>query len=562
MEKSYRSTLSIYKRILEQFNPALEKLVYLGAKYMQAFHALSEAADVYFTEIQKIGEQALQSSTSQILGEILIQMSGTQMHLNRNLEVVLIGPINPWFCHVPNEVSSDSDSEEASEPVPSPSEAQTLHVDLLQHMEKNTKLDVQFINDSRQRYEREYQRRATVVEKCMSDLWRMERTRDRNIQQMKVENEMEAKENSNLSRVKENLRHLHAEMHAFVTESQEAAELEEKRRYRFLAEKHQLLSSTFLQFYTRAQTIIQTNAPLWKEQLEATRNPAQNFLSSSHSQGHPAGHLTPTHLEMPQRPLGDFSSVTAARSSSPFVQGASEIFPSLHPDPRRRGLPRTPSVGEIIQERDELQANGSLSTGQRSRSSSFGEQAAGRAEAEGKAEKSNSTLKVQAIASHAAGSNQTLLQFSLGDIVTVLIPESQNGWLYGKLDGTSMSGWFPEAFVKPLETAQDPVETVPRAFPLRSSHSIEEHLNRPSAPSAGDYRTNPSRSQSPNPSLALLGAGSRRSSTASAAGSTDAKKPPAGWEHPPELFPKGTNPFATVKLRPTVTNDRSAPIIR
>ncbi|XP_044297246.1 brain-specific angiogenesis inhibitor 1-associated protein 2-like protein 2 isoform X2 [Varanus komodoensis] len=385
---------------------------------------------------------------------------------------------------------------------------------------------------TRQRYEREYQRRATVVEKCMSDLWRMERTRDRNIQQMK-----------------ENLRHLHAEMHAFVTESQEAAELEEKRRYRFLAEKHQLLSSTFLQFYTRAQTIIQTNAPLWKEQLEATRNPAQNFLSSSHSQGHPAGHLTPTHLEMPQRPLGDFSSVTAARSSSPFVQGASEIFPSLHPDPRRRGLPRTPSVG-------------SLSTGQRSRSSSFGEQAAGRAEAEGKAEKSNSTLKVQAIASHAAGSNQTLLQFSLGDIVTVLIPESQNGWLYGKLDGTSMSGWFPEAFVKPLETAQDPVETVPRAFPLRSSHSIEEHLNRPSAPSAGDYRTNPSRSQSPNPSLALLGAGSRRSSTASAAGSTDAKKPPAGWEHPPELFPKGTNPFATVKLRPTVTNDRSAPIIR
>uniref|UniRef100_A0A8D2LU86 BAR/IMD domain containing adaptor protein 2 like 2 n=1 Tax=Varanus komodoensis TaxID=61221 RepID=A0A8D2LU86_VARKO len=454
-------------------------------KYMQAFHALSEAADVYFTEIQKIGEQALQSSTSQILGEILIQMSGTQMHLNRNLEVV----------------------------------AQTLHVDLLQHMEKNTKLDVQFINDSRQRYEREYQRRATVVEKCMSDLWRMERTRDRNIQQMK-----------------ENLRHLHAEMHAFVTESQEAAELEEKRRYRFLAEKHQLLSSTFLQFYTRAQTIIQTNAPLWKEQLEATRNPAQNFLSSSHSQGHPAGHLTPTHLEMVRE--------RKAASWGGSSLEMSDLWGRIFKD-RRRSLPRTPSVG-------------SLSTGQRSRSSSFGEQAAGRAEAEGKAEKSNSTLKVQAIASHAAGSNQTLLQFSLGDIVTVLIPESQNGWLYGKLDGTSMSGWFPEAFVKPLETAQDPVETVPRyyepeAFPLRSSHSIEEHLNRPSAPSAGDYRTNPSRSQSPNPSLALLGAGSRRSSTASAAGSTDAKV---------MIFFMRTNPFATVKLRPTVTNDRSAPIIR
>lgn len=33
--------------------------------------ALSEAAEVYFNAIQKIGEQALQSSTSQILGEAL-----------------------------------------------------------------------------------------------------------------------------------------------------------------------------------------------------------------------------------------------------------------------------------------------------------------------------------------------------------------------------------------------------------------------------------------------------------------------------------------------------------
>ncbi|XP_062990666.1 brain-specific angiogenesis inhibitor 1-associated protein 2-like protein 2 [Elgaria multicarinata webbii] len=498
MEKSYRSTISIYKSILEQFNPTLEKLVYLGAKYMRAFHALSEAADVYFAEIQKIGEQALQSSTSQILGEILIQMSDTQMHLNRNLEVV----------------------------------AQTFHVDLLQHMEKNTKLDLQFINDSRQRYEKEYRRRAANVDKCMSDLWRMERTRDKNTREMK-----------------ENLMHLHAEMQAFVNESQRAAELEEKRRYRFLAEKHQLLSSTLLQFYTRARAIIQTKAPMWKEQLEATRSPTQSFLSSTHSQGHPSSRLTPTHFEMTQRPMGDFSSVTAGRSSSPFLQEAAEILPSAHPDPRRRALPRTPSAG-------------SLSTGQRSRSSSFGEQAAGRAQPGGKEENSNGVLKVQAIAPHTAGSNQTLLQFNLGDVVTVLIPEAQNGWLYGKLEATSTSGWFPEAFVKPLEMVRKPEETASRPFPLRSSHSIENLLDRHSGPSAGDYWHNSSRAQSPSPSPAGLGAGSRRSSTASAAGTTDAKKSSAGWEHPPELFPKGTNPFATVKLRPTVTNDRSAPIIR
>ncbi|TFJ95461.1 phosphoglyceromutase [Platysternon megacephalum] len=82
MEQSYRSTISIYKSILEQFNPALENLVYLGNNYLRAFHALSEAAEVYFKAIQKIGEQALQSSTSQMLGKfLLLTVSGRWVNL-------------------------------------------------------------------------------------------------------------------------------------------------------------------------------------------------------------------------------------------------------------------------------------------------------------------------------------------------------------------------------------------------------------------------------------------------------------------------------------------------
>uniref|UniRef100_A0A803T2H6 BAR/IMD domain containing adaptor protein 2 like 2 n=1 Tax=Anolis carolinensis TaxID=28377 RepID=A0A803T2H6_ANOCA len=504
----HNSTMRKPLFILEQFNPTLENLIYLGNKYVRAFRALSEAAEVYFSAIQKIGEQALQSSTSQILGEILIQMSDTQMHLNRNLEVV----------------------------------AQTFHVDLLQHMEKNTKLDMNFINDSRQRYEKEYRRRAANIDKCMSDLWRMERTRDKNAREMK-----------------ENMMHLHTEMEAFVNESQQSAELEEKRRYRFLAEKHQLLSNTFLQFYTRARTILQNKVPLWKEQLEATRNPAQNLLSTVHSQGHPSGRLTPTHMEMPQRPLSDFSSVTAGRSLSPFPQETIETLTPPQPEPRRRPMSRTPSAG-------------SLSAGQRSRSSSLGEKTTGRGEVGTKEGSRGTGQRVQAIAPHVSGSNQTLLQFNVGDIVTVLIPDAQNGWLYGKLEGTSMSGWFPEAFVKTLEelvfekaTVQGsvapaliifPSPSLLRAFPLRSSHSIEDLLDRPSAPPARDHWHNHSRPQSPSPSLPLMAPGSRRSSTSNAVFFRDVI---SSYPFPPS---RGTNPFATVKLRPTVTNDRSAPIIK
>lgn len=63
-----------------------------------------------------------------------------------------------------------------------------------------------------------------------------------------------------------------------------------------------------------------------------------------------------------------------------------------------------------------------------------------------------------------------------------------------------------------------------RTFPLRGSHSMDDLLDRPSAPSTSDYWHSPSRPQSPSPSLALLGAGSRRSSMANATTATsDAK---------------------------------------
>ncbi|KAG3290953.1 BAI1 associated protein 2 like 2 [Ictidomys tridecemlineatus] len=456
MDQFYRSTMAIYKSIMEQFNPALENLVYLGNNYLRAFHALSEAAEVYFRAIQKIGEQALQSSTSQILGEILVQMSDTQRHLNSDLEVVV----------------------------------QTFHGDLLQHMEKNTKLDMQFIKDSRQHYEMEYRHRASNLEKCMSELWRMERNRDKNAREMK-----------------ESVSRLHAQMQAFVAESQRAAELEEKRRYRFLAEKHLLLSNTFLQFFGRS--------------------PRSRHGSGSYG---------------PEPP--------EARSAS-----------QLEPD--RRSLPRTPSAASLY-----------TSSSQRSRSNSFGERPGGGGSSGG-------AKRVRALVSHSEGANHTLLRFSAGDVVEVLVPEAQNGWLYGKLEGSSASGWFPEAYVKPLEqvpgsplspaspvTSVNPANELPsRSYPLRGTHSLDDLLDRPGNPAASsEYWDGQSRprtpsgapSRVPSPAPAPL-PGSRRSSMG---GINDVKKLMSWEQHPPELFPRGTNPFATVKLRPTVTNDRSAPIIR
>ncbi|XP_035128375.1 BAR/IMD domain-containing adapter protein 2-like 2 isoform X3 [Callithrix jacchus] len=481
MDQFYRSTMAIYKSIMEQFNPALENLVYLGNNYLRAFHALSEAAEVYFNAIQKIGERALQSPTSQILGEILVQMSDTQRHLNSDLEVVV----------------------------------QTFHGDLLQHMEKNTKLDMQFIKDSRQHYEIEYRHRAANLEKCMSELWRMERKRDKNVREMK-----------------ESVNRLHAQMQAFVSESQRAAELEEKRRYRFLAEKHLLLSNTFLQFFGRARGMLQNRVLLWKEQSEASRSPSRahspGLLGPALGPPYPSGRLTPTRLDMPPRPLGEFSSPRSRHSSGSYGPEP-DARPASQLEPDRRSLPRTPSASSLY----------SIST-QSSRSNSFGERPGGGGGGGG-------ARRVRALVSHSEGANHTLLRFSAGDVVEVLVPEAQNGWLYGKLEGSSAS------------------------YPLRGSHSLDDLLDRPGNSTApSEYWDGQSRSRTPSrvPSRAPSPAppplpSSRRSSMGSTGVATDVKKLMSSEQYPPqELFPRGTNPFATVKLRPTITNDRSAPLIR
>lgn len=149
------------------------------------------------------------------------------------------------------------------------------------------------------------------------------------------------------------------------------------------------------------------------------------------------------------------------------------------------------------------------------------------------------------------------------------------------------SGWFPEAYVKPLEEVpmsptnpltpvtsmnlMNPMNELPsRSYPLRGSHSLDDLLGRPGNSAApSEYWDGQSRSRTPSriPSRAPSPAppplpSSRRSSVGSMGVASDVKKLMSSEQHPPELFPRGTNPFATVKLRPTVTNDRSAPLIR
>ncbi|KAJ3615170.1 hypothetical protein NHX12_018738 [Muraenolepis orangiensis] len=149
---------------------------------------------------------------------------------------------------------------------------------------------------------------------------------------------------------------------------------------------------------------------------------------------------------------------------------------------------------------------------------------------------------MRALVSHPASSNPKLLSFTRGETVMVLLLEPRNGWLYGRTDTNLRQGWFPAAYVAPAEDQLSSLSTSGASARSSSMNNLLDPADPSESKSYGDV---------PPPATPI-----RRASVDVRSMSPDARTShPAGRSYG-EL---GTNPFATVKLRPTTTNDRSAP---
>uniref|UniRef100_A0A8C1Q3W9 BAR/IMD domain containing adaptor protein 2 like 2b n=1 Tax=Cyprinus carpio TaxID=7962 RepID=A0A8C1Q3W9_CYPCA len=121
----------VIQNLMDQFNPGLQQLVTLGNGYIKAFQALALTSEAYFSTLAKMGEQALNTLSSRSLGDVLIQISETQRKLTAEVEGVF-----RWF-----------------------------HVEVLQAMDKNVKLDEEYIEGSRRVYELEVRSQAAALER-------------------------------------------------------------------------------------------------------------------------------------------------------------------------------------------------------------------------------------------------------------------------------------------------------------------------------------------------------------------------------------------------------------
>uniref|UniRef100_A0A7N8Y922 BAR/IMD domain containing adaptor protein 2 like 2b n=1 Tax=Mastacembelus armatus TaxID=205130 RepID=A0A7N8Y922_9TELE len=168
--------------------------------------ALAVCSEAYFSAVAKMGDQALHTLSSRSLGDVLIQISETQRRLTAEMEGVF-----RWF-----------------------------QVEVLQAMEKNVKLDEEYIGGSRRVYELEVRNQAEALEK-----------------QLRRGAYRDSLENSDYM--------------LYLRQSQQEILKEEERRYRFLAEKHCGLTQSILFLINKTGASLQQKAEGWKEKVNDTR---------------------------------------------------------------------------------------------------------------------------------------------------------------------------------------------------------------------------------------------------------------------------------------------------
>ncbi|XP_061771231.1 brain-specific angiogenesis inhibitor 1-associated protein 2 [Nerophis ophidion] len=159
--------------------------------------------------------------------------------------------------------------------------------------------------------------------------------------------------------------------------------------------------------------------------------------------------------------------------------------------------------------------------------------------------------RVAAMFAHApaaseGGSVASLLHFLAGDSVTLLISEPRDGWHYGRNERTGRKGWFPFSYTQHAGTDHLDRDHFLSKANSTSMSGLDQLVSPPlAAESDEDRRLPPPRVSTFRPRPYSM---------------ADSQQITAQLASPPSS-PTRANPFAHVRLRKTVTNDRSAPIM-
>ncbi|XP_063286440.1 brain-specific angiogenesis inhibitor 1-associated protein 2-like protein 1 isoform X2 [Pelobates fuscus] len=506
-ESVARITENTYKNVVDQFNPGLRNLVNLGRNYEKAISAMVLAGKAYFDGVAKIGEMTTVSPVSKDLGFVLQDISSVHKKLNDSLE----------------------------------ENFRKFHREIIAELERKTDQDIKYMNATLKRYQTEHRNKMDSLEKSQTELKKLRRKSQgaRNV------TKYELKENEYL----ETITSRQNDMQKFIAEGCKEALLEEKRRFCFLVDKHCSFSSHLNFYHVQAAELLASKLPKWQETCNDMSHVPDTVNNMIQDMKTPGG--TPLFGTPEPSPLMDKKTLMDADYDT-----ISRNTMRMPPAPQNRAQPsrlvdmfNNPSALQRMSYEEPKPLHERTEEPSMPRSMSV---ATGLNQIKKR--------KVRTIFPHT-GNSKTLLSFSEGDVITLLIPEEKEGWLYGEHDKSKLKGWFPSSYTRPIEEngieSPNVQSATPSPAPVRSLSAANLVEKGAVVLPEPDY-------------LETVGNSSNQGTTSytvplakepAPVATNGSPKPAANglMKHP---FLSGENPFATVTLRPTVTNDRSAPIVR
>ncbi|XP_030255692.1 brain-specific angiogenesis inhibitor 1-associated protein 2-like isoform X2 [Sparus aurata] len=438
-DEVHRITENVYKSIMEQFNPCLRNFIAMGKSYEKALTSVTYAAKGYFDALVRMGEMASESQGSKDLGEVLFQMAEVHRQIQIQLEEML----------------------------------KSFHNELLTELEKKVELDARYLNAALKKYQMEHKSKGESLEKCQAELKKLRRKSQGSKHPSKYgDKEMQ---------YVEAISNKQGELDNYIAEGYKNALSEERRRYCFLVDRQCAVAKNGSAYHGKGKELLTQKIPMWQQACaEPNKLPdramflAQQMSGAAgvmppgaHHPGMPISEPIPGAKPLPvppelatlrasggmgqQRLMGAVDGTMTVMNGTAGAHGGDDYQQWMEakvaqgkasPQTQRHGgevYSNTLPVRKVAPAKSKTTLT---ETRTLPRSSSM---AAGL--------ERNGRTRVQAIFSHAAGDNSTLLSFSENDVITLLVPEARDGWHYGENEKTRMRGWFPFSYTRVITEA-------------------------------------------------------------------------------------------------------------
>ncbi|TRZ04483.1 hypothetical protein DNTS_027551 [Danionella cerebrum] len=341
-----------------------------------------------------------------------------------------------------------------------------FHGVLITELEKKTEMDIKYMNATFKRYQTEHKLKQDFLDKSQSDLKKLRRK-----SQGKHSSKYEIKENECVQTISSR----QTDMQRFIADGCKEALLEEKRRFCFLVEKHCALSYQLATFHDKAKEMLTVKLSNWQDKCTDASRVPDTIVSMIEGLRTPMSVIPESSPTLEHRDRTNSGSIVPP--PAPSLKAHTSPLASMF----SQEVPKSPITSEHYSGKSTSMSSG-IDMAKKTR--------------------------VQTIFPHTAGNNETLLSFDDGDIITLLVQEERDGWLYGELEHTGQRGWFPSSYCRTytepvlpnrLESPMQSLSETDHPEQLEEDEEVEEPMLLPPPDYSDSYRDRPIKPSTPSP---------------------------------------------------------------